>query len=546
MAARDQQQAQPAQGAGTDRERRTSPSSRVMAHASVSQLTLLLPKVLTYQRLYVTVPGVPGIEGKYMRCPENPVSHVWVNMDKGSGSEVGRICYTAECWALHTPGAQAVSDRCASTTMPDQDLTWKLTDDPSQSIKVSSVPGRRFMWDTDITAIGDPQEFEVAILAGIQELEEHIYIAHKAAYIDNVGSMYRLPRNPQAETGGAPEDFRLFDIKDFLRYLYSPEGLGWLDGRPAVLAALIYMDRIRARGRIVSRRSVHRLLVSAVLIGHEYFTQVMKEAGVTNIEPAPVEQMCQMTFLTQDSIEPMVTRFKGMMDFEQAVLEQDVTSYCGALQGGVKLSDELIDEAKKVRVPGQQGLSSQQDGMARIRRWAEEVATSRSTPSASDSHPQWKPTYAAQTAAAAVTTPNRTKPSPAPKKEAEPVTPTPTPGPTSPEIMAPTPGMLRGQSPGSMLAQRSPMPGSPLPEVATGAASPVVAPAGDLRRLPREQLLEVAKKLNIDIPPELENEDIIKRVSAVFYAGTNGGAPPQAMPWRGGSGAQQGAPLFVD
>eukprot|EP01063_Lacrimia_lanifica_P011631 TRINITY_DN1835_c0_g1_i1.p1 TRINITY_DN1835_c0_g1~~TRINITY_DN1835_c0_g1_i1.p1 ORF type:complete len:597 (+),score=177.37 TRINITY_DN1835_c0_g1_i1:89-1879(+) len=350
---------------------RTAPSP-----ASVSQLMLHLPTIPHHQRLWVTAPGLLDVEGKFLKSSRAEDEWIWTNTDLGSQGESAEISYTGECWQIRTPTTTVVvSESCPATTWPEQVRVWSVVspENTTATVSVSSTPGRRFMWDTDITAIGDPQEFEVAILAGIQELEEHIYIAHKQAYIDNVGSMYRLPRNPQAETGGAPEDFRLFDIKDFLRYLYSPEGLGWLDGRPAVLAALIYMDRIRARGRIVSRRSVHRLLVSAVLIGHEYFTQVMKEAGVTNIEPAPLEQMCQMTFLPPDSIDPLITRFKGMMDFEQAVLEQDVTSYCGALQGGVKLSDELVEEAKKERVPGQQGLSSQQDGMDSIRQWVYDV-----------------------------------------------------------------------------------------------------------------------------------------------------------------------------
>ena len=201
-------------------------------------------------------------------------------------------------------------------------------------------------------------------------MEEHIYSSHKAGYVDNVGSMYRLPKPSQ------PHDtipgIKSFEIAEFLRYVYSPDGLDWADGRPAVLAALIYIDRIRAHGRIISKRSVHRLLTAAILVGHEFFTSVMKsQSADVNLEPAPESTLCGMVFLTLETMEPLITRLKGMMDFEQSVLETDVTGYVGALKGNIELTDELRDLGKKERPPGQQGLSCRKDGMDAIRSWIE-------------------------------------------------------------------------------------------------------------------------------------------------------------------------------
>ena len=407
-----------------------SPPLRSPARSSSLAAVLKVPaKPAVPKRLWVHAPGLPMAEGKYLQSAERVGE--WVN------PELGNVQYTDGRWCVMLyptqlslsslpvvdragsidaspvrspsqmsntgPTTLALrSDLCPSTVLPHRASGWTiaLSGVRDSSCDVRDHPGKYFFWDQEITGIGDAQDFETALEAGVGELEEHIYISHKLAYIDNVGNMYRLPRsNPAGTPPGSTStsasqptgqqqpsptlssavdaaNTKIFNIGEFLRYLYAPEGLGWVDGRPAVLAAMIYVDRIRARGRIVSRRSVHRLLAAAVLVGHEVFTKIMHDAGESNVEPAPIAGMCEMVYLTVEQMEPLVARFRGMLDLELKVLETDVTAYCGALCGGVEMTQELRDEAKKERVPGQQGLSSRRDGMDLIRQWIDDAMVS--------------------------------------------------------------------------------------------------------------------------------------------------------------------------
>ena len=404
------------------KQRPATPPLRSPTRASSLAAVLKVPETPSKpKRLWMSSPRIPLVEGKYLQVSatewHNPeigkVHHDGTRWSVGiypaqpslSSSPLGRATHDGERQNVSrtSSGIQSSKDSlsvaftsapCEAAMLPHKVKDWQMimsADGATQcadgDIRITNTPGKYFFWEQEIAGIGDPQEFETALEAGIGELEEHIYISHKLAYIDNVGSMYRLPRsNPPGSSSGTtapaqPPDastapVKWFDIGEFLRYLYSPEGLGWLDGRPAVLAAMIYVDRIRARGRIVSRRSVHRLLTAAVLVGHEYFTKVMQDAGDCNIEPAPINELCEMTYLSPEQMEPLTTRFKSMLEFENKVLETDVTAYCGALRGGIELTQTLKDEAKKERVPGQQGLSSRRDGMDTIRQWVDDSMVS--------------------------------------------------------------------------------------------------------------------------------------------------------------------------
>ncbi|KAJ9471660.1 kinetoplast-associated protein-like protein [Diplonema papillatum] len=380
----------------------TSPRRTSLSRASPLSVVLRVPPAAPHQRLWVTCPGRPAVEGKFYQpqgsgsaadaggttprashktTAEPPPRPRWVN------PSAAEIRWLGDHWVLAAAGGKAgeargqrgaaaavlKSEECAPDAMPsdvrwkrrEKDGSWVLDD----AVLVENKPGTYAGCALDIPVVGDSFEFETVIAEGVNDLEMHINSCQKAGYTDNVGSMYRLQRTSECEQRG---ESRPFDIHQFLKFVYEADGLGWTDGKPAVLAAMIYVDRIRAHGRVISRRSVHRILLSAMLIGHEYFAALLRESGEPAVEPPPVAQLASMVSLSPENVEPLIARFKGMMDFEDAVLEHDVTTYVGALKGGVELSAELEGESKKERAPGQQGLSSRKDGMGAIRRWIDE------------------------------------------------------------------------------------------------------------------------------------------------------------------------------